>query len=110
MRCRSMSWRTSCSRSLDSSGGASDFRSGAASAALGIEFDFMFPHAEDGPAFGSEQAVDLEIPCHVAANLRAPEFSIGLRRHAVGGTRMPEAAVHKHDHARGDESEVRTPR
>jgi hypothetical protein len=80
---------------LDISGGASDCRSGAASATLGIEFDFMFPDAQDGPAFGSEQAVDLDIPCRVAADLRAPEFSVGLRRHTMGGARVPEAAIHK---------------
>lgn len=107
---RSTPWRTSCRRSLGINGGASDCGSGTASAALGVEFDFVFPNAQDGPAFGLEQAVDLGIPCDVAADLRAPEFGIGLRRHTMRGARVPEAAVHKYSHPCGYEGEIRAAR
>ena len=66
----------------------------------------MFPYAEDTPALGKEQAVDLAVALTVAGDLDVPEFAVGFRPRIVFGTTVPVAAINKNREMLGRKNEI----
>lgn len=66
----------------------------------------MFPYAEDTPAPGLEEPVDLAVAPAVACDLGVPESTIGLRTRIVFGAPMPVAAINENRETPGGKNKI----
>ena len=66
----------------------------------------VLPDAEDAPAPGAQEAVDLAVALAVAGDFGVPEGAVGFRAPVVSGAAMPVTAVNKKGEALRGEDEV----